>query len=106
MNPRRFQRQRVFDFVRSNAVKIKSEEETFPRLKGPLKKGTAGQVGACIPSQLPRLSQTGESASSFLTHAPCRLPPRHFLDLADGPWGQFKPETAVGQKFLRLFQGL
>ena len=83
MNPRRFQRQRVFDIGRSNAVKMKSEEETFPRL-----------------------SQTGESAASFLTHAPCRLPPRNFLDLADGPWGQFKPETAVGQKFLRLFQGL
>ena len=56
MNLKRFQRQRVFELVRSNALKIKSEEETFP----------------C-------LSQTGESASSFLTHAPCRglpsLPP-------------------------------
>ena len=40
---------RVSEPVRSSSVKIKSEEETFP----------------C-------LSQTGESASSFLTHAPCR----------------------------------
>ena len=44
---RRSERQRVFGLVTASAVKIKSEEETFPCLR-----------------------QTGESSSSFLTHAP------------------------------------
>ena len=61
---RRSQRQRVFDLVRSSAMKIKSEEEAFPCLR-----------------------QTGESSSSFLTHAPWRGLP--IVGLCT-PWTPFR----------------